>query len=180
MRSLVSITGIMMTILGVWCFLNEGVSFKAFAFPIGAGMLITGVIESMMHLSVRNKIENMAWLLSESFIMAVLGVIVLLNFVATESMAMVFFGLWMIAVGCIRVVGGMALRDYHDNAWKWTLGWGVLSLLIGIYHFANYTFFNISLGILIGIDFCLQGVNVLSLGVSMPHIKKNRKRIERS
>ncbi len=173
MRILTIISGVFLILTGLWCFANQGVAFAALAFVLGIIMLINGIIGIVAFTKIKEKQGGLEWTLSEAMLSTVLGCIVLSNQLATDLIIIMFFGMWIMFSGCNRIVGALVLKKQGHVAWNWTMGLGVLSFLAGTYSFFNSTLAGLTLGILIGIFFLIQGCNVLTLGVAMPHEKKH-------
>ncbi len=173
MRVLTIISGVIVILTGLWCVANQGVAFAALAFILGSVMVINGIIGATAFVKMKNRPEGMGWALSDALMGIVLGCIVLSNQLATDLMIIMFFGMWMLFSGCNRIVGSLTLRKQENISWSWTMGLGVISTLAGIYSFLNSNFAGITLGILIGIFFLIQGTNVLTFGIGMPHAKRH-------
>ena len=80
----------------------------------------------------------------------------------------VFFGMWILFCGIMRIVASLYLILIKNNAWIFTLALGVVSTSFGVYAFFNNIAADISIIILTGIIFLLQGINVLVYGIFIP------------
>lgn len=174
MRILTNFSGIVLILTGLWCFINQGVTFAGIAFVLGIVMIINGAIVTAAFLKRKNRMEKMAWVLSESMLVMILGGVVLSNQLSTDLTVVIFFGMWMLFSGCNRVVGALTLKKQEDHAWSWTMGLGVLCVLAGIYSFLNPILAGLAVSVVVGIYFLIQGVNMLALGISLPHVKRRR------
>lgn len=172
MRILTIVSGVMMILTGLWCFANQGVAYAGLAFIIGIIMVINGIIELLAFVNRKNKLVGMDWVLAEATMAIILGIIVLSNQLATDLIIIMFFGMWMLFSGCNRIVGALMLKKQEDKAWRWIMSLGCLSALAGIYSFWNPILAGLTVGILIGIFFLIQGSNVLTLGIAMPCVKR--------
>jgi len=171
MRILTIVSGIAMILTGLWCVANQGVAFAALAFVLG--MVIRGIIGAAAFIKMKKRPEGMGWAIADAMINIILGCIVLSNQLATDMVIAVFFGMWMLFSGCNRIVGSLTLKKQEDKAWSWTMGLGVIGTVAGIYSFFSCNFAVLALGVLIGIFFLIQGTNVLTLGITMPHAKRH-------
>lgn len=173
MRILTIISGIMMILTGLWCVANQGVAFAALAFVLGIAMLINGIIVAGAFIKMKKRPEGMGWVLSDALVGIILGCIVLSNQLVTDLIIVMFFGMWMLFSGSNRIVGSMTLKKQENKSWGWTMGLGVISTTAGIFSFLNASFVGIALGILIGVFFLIQGINILTFGISMAHVKRH-------
>lgn len=176
MRILKICSGLMLIFTGIWCFANQGVTFQALAFVLGIVMIITGIIGALTFATIKHRPEGLGWMFSESLITIILGIVVLSGQLATELTISVFFGMWLLFSSSNRIVGAITMRRQKSLAWSWTLGFGALGLCVGIYAFINSTFAWMSAGMLVALVFLTYGINVLTMGIALPHVKSKRKR----
>lgn len=172
MRIVTILAGVLMLLSGVWCFANPGASFMSLAFVLGIVMIITGMTGAATYFTEKNRNPEGGWVISESILTFILGCIVLSNQLLVDAMVVIFFGMWLIFSGCLRVVAAFQLRKLQENSWHWTLGFGVAASLMGLYGFINPITLGLSVGLLVGAFFVVQGANVLVIGINMPHKKK--------
>jgi len=172
MRIVTILAGVLMLVSGVWCFANPGASFMSLAFVLGIVMIITGLTGAAIYFTEKNRNPEGGWVISESILTFILGCIVLSNQLLVDAMVGIFFGMWLIFSGCLRVVAAFQLRKLQEKAWHWTLGFGVVASLMGLYAFINPIALGLSVVLLVGAFFVVQGANVLVIGINMPHKKK--------
>ena len=172
MRVLTIISGLLMLLAGVWCFANPGASFLSLAFVLGIVMMLAGLIGSVNYFTEKNRNAESGWVIAESILTFILGCIVLSNQIVVDAMVAIFFGMWLLFSGCLRIVAAFQLKKLKEKAWHWTLGFGIMASLIGLYAFINPITFGLSVILLVGAFFITQGANVLVIGINMPHKKK--------
>jgi len=199
MRLLTVISGVLLVATGVFGVANQGVSFLAIAFIIGIVMIFAGTIQASGYIYgryssreeivpegadepsaqkqyVRTQNNSHGWILIDSLVTFVLGLLVLSNLLKAEIAVVSVFGMWMLNAGIRRMV----ISSYIDRSKKpinfyWTLGTGLLNTVAGIYAFYNDTIFQLPLATLLGGFFVLQGISTLELGIHMPHRTKANK-----
>ncbi|MGP1569430.1 MAG: HdeD family acid-resistance protein [Eubacteriales bacterium] len=176
MRILKILSGLLLIFTGIWCFANQGVSFNALAFVLGIVMIIVGIIGASTFLFMKNRPEGLGWLVSESLITVILGIVVLSGLLATEIVISVFFGMWLIFSSANRIVGSLTMLRQKSPAWGYILALGTLGLIIGIYAFINLVVATLSVGILVSCFFFIYGINVFAMGVALPHVRRKRKK----
>jgi uncharacterized membrane protein HdeD (DUF308 family) len=174
MRIITIISGILFVLSGLWCIVNQGVTFAALAFVLGLVMMIVGIIGVISFFSIKDRLD-MAWALEEAIITIILGGIVLSNQLATELLVVMFFGMWLLFSACNRLIASWTMKKQEHQGWRWICVLAVLSLIAGVYSFFNVTLEGLAMGMLVGIFFLLQGVNILGLGISMPHSHRHNR-----
>lgn len=177
MRIFTIITGVILAITGIWCFANPGTTFLALAFVLGLVMIFSGISGIFTYITIKKKKEAESWVLAEAILATILGVLVLSNQLATDAMIPVFFGMWILFSGILRVLGAFTLRNKEQYRWVWTLVLGIIGILMGIYCFYNAVIAGFAIVILVGITLMLQGINICATGIQMPHkVRANQKK----
>ncbi|MBR0598799.1 HdeD family acid-resistance protein [Sinanaerobacter chloroacetimidivorans] len=174
MRLLKIIAGAILILTGVFCFANQGATFLTIAFILGCAMLISGISGILAYLFIRKNRELSNMVFTEGVMTFLLGSLVLSNQLITEAVVPVFFGLWAIFSGVLRISEAFGLHNKRKRAWQWTLGLGAISILAGIYAFLNSVIASLSVILIIGFIFIIQGANVLIAGIHLPANKKSK------
>jgi len=176
MRIITILSGILMLLAGVWCFANPGASFLSLAFVLGLVMIFAGGTGAINYFTEKNRKAEGSWVISESILTFILGGIVLSNQLLVDAMIAIFFGMWLIFSGCLRVVAAFQLKAQKEETWAWTLGFGIVASLAGLYAFVNANLFGWPVVLLAGGFFVIQGANVMVVGINMPHKKRKHQR----
>ena len=181
MRILTIISGILMVLTGVFCFVNPGQTFLALAFVIGIVMVINGIIHTMAYLIGRgfhNRGDNNGWILTDALITLLLGILVLCNQLVADTAIPMVFGMWILVSGILRIEAATHIdRTRKTGNFMTTLITGVLTVVIGIFGFINPLVMLLNTTILLGIFLAMEGINIIELGIHMPHEKKSYVRI---
>ncbi|MEG1930771.1 MAG: DUF308 domain-containing protein [Anaerovorax sp.] len=183
MRIFTIVTGIILALTGVWCFANPGTTFLAMAFILGIVMIFSGGSEIFTYVFMKKKRSTPSWIIGEAIISILLGIIVLSNQLATDVMVPVFFGLWIMFSGVMRITGAVALKgQVHNKGWLWTLILGMVGTVVGVYCSYNPIAANFAIVLLVGVTFMLQGINICSMGIQMPHKihKGHKEKVEKA
>lgn len=174
MRAITIVMGILLMGTGVWSFANSGVSFLALAFAIGLVMIADGTVEGMTYIYSRggNRQDNNIWMLADSVVTLILGLLVLSGQLAAEVAVPYVFGMWMLFSGILRLVIALNINraKKKSNFW-WTIGTGLVCMLAGVFGFFNSIALNMAVGELLGIFFIIQAITTLEIGFHMPHAK---------
>ena len=175
MKVLTIISGVLLILVGVFCFANPGETFLALAFAIGIIMVMSSVIQGVAYVQGRgkNRSDNNGWILTDAVITFLLGILILLNQIAADVAVPMVFGLWVMFSGVLRLVTATQINrvQKRSNFW-WTMATGALCMAGGLYAFFDPELGNLTIAVLLGILLVLQGISVLELGIHMPHEKK--------
>ena len=176
MRILTIGTGILLTLLGVFCIANAGLAFLSMAFPIGIVLIIVGMAECFSYKKSLENEEEKHWLLIEGMTTFILGVVVLTGQLAADIAVPVVFGMWVMISGIrglvllsqVKFDRANKVRDYD---YYWDLITNILNLVIGLYTFFNNVLYPLTVLAILGLCFIVQGVNVIKIGYDLTYIK---------
>ena len=176
MRILTIIGGILMVLTGAFCFSSTGQTFLAFAFVVGLVMVLNGTIHAVAYLSGRglhNKGDNNGWILTDALITLLLGILVLCNQLVADTAIPMVFGMWVLVTGILRIEAATHInKEKKQKNFRVTMITGVLTTLIGLFGFINPLVAWLSTTFLLGFFMVMQGINIIELGINMPHEKK--------
>ena len=167
MRILTLASGAIFIFSGIFCFANPGATILSISFILGLAMVFFGISGISTYIMNRKIHETSGWILEETIITTILGIMVLTNRVVTDDVIPIFFGMWIMFAGVMRIVEAFTLRYKGSKVWSFSLGFGILSVLAGIYAFINPISNMISLPALIGVFFIIQGLNIIATGIHM-------------
>lgn len=176
MRILTIIGGILMVLTGAFCFSSPGQTFLALAFIVGLVMVLNGTIHAVAYLSGRglhNKGDNNGWILTDALITLLLGILVLCNQLVADTAIPMVFGMWVLVTGILRIEAATHInKEKKLKNFRTTMITGVLTTLIGLFGFINPLVAWLSTTFLLGFFMVMQGINIIELGINMPHEKK--------
>lgn len=181
MRTLTIISGVLMLATGAFCFINQGQTFLALAFVVGIVMVINGIIHTISYIvgrGLNNRGDNNGWILVDALITLLLGILVLCNQLVVDMAIPMVFGMWVLVSGILRVEAATHINiERKRSNFRSTLITGILTVIVGIFGFINPFVAWITTVFLLGIFLCMQGINIIELGINMPHEKKDYIRI---
>ena len=181
MRILTIISGILMVLTAAFCFMNPGQTFLVLAFVIGMVMVLNGIIHSLAYFigrGLHNKGDNNGWILTEALITLILGILILCNQLVVDAAIPMVFGIWVVVSGILRIEASTHInKDKKISNFRITLITGIVTLVVGVLGFINPMMKWLSTAVLLGVFMLIQGINVIELGIDMPHEKKSYIRI---
>ena len=84
------------------------------------------------------------------------------------------FGMWMLVAGILRIEASTHIdKERKRSNFRTTMITGILTVLVGLFGFINPLVQWMTTAVLLGIFLVMQGVNVIELGIHMPHEKKS-------
>lgn len=176
MRIWTIVSGILMVLTGAFCFMNPGQTFLSLAFIVGIVMVINGLIHAMAYFigrGLHNKGDNNGWILTDALITLILGILILCNQLVVDSAIPMVFGIWMLVSGILRIEAGTHINKQKKLLnFRTTMITGTLTVLVGLFGFINPLVEWMTTAVLLGVFLVMQGVNIIELGINMPHEKK--------
>lgn len=181
MRILTIISGILMVLASAFCFMNPGQTFLVLAFIVGMVMVINGLIHALAYFigrGLHNKADNNGWILTDALITLLLGILILCNQLVADIAIPMVFGMWVLVSGILRIEASTHINPAKKKVnFITTLSTGILTVLVGIFGFINPMIGWMSIAVLLGMFMLMQGINIIELGINMPHEKKSYIRI---
>ena len=181
MKILTLAGGILMVATGVFCFVNPGQTFLTMAFVIGSVMVINGLIHSLGFLLARGRFgigDNNGWIIIDAVLTLLLGILILCNQLTVDIAIPMIFGMWVLVSGLLRVEASTRInRQKKPGNFKAALITGIITVIVGLFGFINPLVSWLTVVILLGMFLCMQGINIIELGINMPHEKKSYVRV---
>lgn len=177
MRSLTIFSGILMLATGAMCFILTGQTFQSIAFVVGIVMVINGIIHALAYLvgrGLHNKGDNNGWILVDSLITLVLGILILCNQLVVDAAIHMVFGMWLLVSGSLRIEAASHINvEKKKMNFRSTMITGILTVVVGIFGFINPIIAWFPVVFILGIFLVMQGINIIELGINMPHEKRD-------
>ena len=177
MRILTIISGILMVLTGAFCLMNPGQTFLSLAFVVGLIMVLNGLIHALAYFigrGLHNRGDNNGWILTDALLTLLRGILILCNQLVADTAIPLVFGMWMLVAGILRIEASTHIdKERKRSNFRTTMITGILTVLVGLFGFINPLVQWMTTAVLLGIFLVMQGVNVIELGIHMPHEKKS-------
>lgn len=175
MKIFTMIAGLILTILGVFCIAESGLSFLAVAFPVGLVMMFVGIVECFAYKKVAETEERKHFIFIDGLTTFFIGFVSISGCLTIDLAVVVAFALWSMVAG-IRVIG-LLIEDKSYKEEEKDLNFycmvivSALNLLLGIYGFFNSMLLEVTVLMMVGLCCAVQGLNVIRIGFDIPYIK---------
>lgn len=175
MKTFTMIAGFILTVLGIFCIAESGVSFLAVAFPVGIVMMLVGIVECLAYKKVSETEERKHFIFIDGLTTFFIGFVSISGCLTVDMAVVVTFALWSLVAG-IRVIGlliedGSYKEEEKDLNFYCMLIVSALNMLIGIYGFFNSMALEVTVLMMVGLCCAVQGLNVIRIGFDIPYIK---------
>lgn len=170
MRIATILSGIILIGTGIWCFAHPGETFLPLAFILGIVILVSGINNIISFTVYRKLTEHAFWQLADGILSVVLSGIIISGLLITDSIAVIFFGMWIMFSGVLKITASFVIKKMKIYGWYWVLIFGVLSLIAGVCAFVNPLADGLAVVMIIGGAFVLQGANLMIMGVQMKKV----------
>lgn len=157
-RILWLISGILMIVAGIFCFIYPIGTLWYLAFIMGVVMLLSGILDIVMYARMGHLFPGSGWVLADGILTIILALFVLGNQYITAVNLPFVFGIWVIFSGITRLINSTEIRRAGAQGWGWMIAHGILDILFGMFCFIEPAVGSIAIGILVGVSFLLQGV----------------------
>lgn len=173
-KILMFILGVLVLIGGIFCVARPGLTFLSMVWLIGVVMFFHA-IEDMVTYSERKQlgIAN-GWNLAGSIISFICGLAIIVSGYAefvTGITLLYFLFTWLIIAGIINIIIAFKIKklkntgdpalNYVGKKWGWQLVLGILVVIAGCFGFAHPFFSMLSIGMIVGIDIMVSGINMM-------------------
>ena len=166
-----------MVLTGAFCLMNPGQTFLSLAFVVGLIMVLNGLIHALAYFigrGLHNRGDNNGWILTDALLTLLLGILILCNQLVADTAIPLVFGMWMLVAGILRIEASTHIdKERKRSNFRTTMIIGILTVLVGLFGFINPLVQWMTTAVLLGIFLVMQGVNVIELGIHMPHEKKS-------
>lgn len=173
MRIVNVIMGVILTLLGVFSIANAGLTFISMAFPIGVILTAIGIAECVSYRSRDEDEEDRHWVLIDGLTTFILGIVVLTGQLAADIAVPVVFGMWSMIAGIryLVIITHVDIKEEKNLDFYWTVVVAIFNFVAGLYTFFNTSLFNLSVLMMLGILFIIQGINVIKVGMDTVYRK---------
>ena len=170
MKIVTIVSGIVLTLAGIWSIALPGVSYASMAFLLGVAMLIHGICEILNCVTEHRSSNASGYIFAEGIFTIILSFIVLGDQLIADVMVPMFFGMWLLMSGLMHIMQALAVRKKGEKNWKLALGFGILNGIFGCSGLLHSVAAALPLVRLLGCYFLMQGISVIVMGLHVKNI----------
>lgn len=166
MKVVTIITGVLTTILGVYCVFRPGVAALSLAWMLGLVLVVAGLNITISYFS---KKEGSGWDAFFGILSIIGGIVLFCNFYGrffADAIIIYFIMAFVLISGILRVMGSWKMKG-QKQPWVAGMVLGVLSILVAVIALFHPLMGAAMVGYMVAFTIITQGVNTLSLGFSM-------------
>jgi uncharacterized membrane protein HdeD (DUF308 family) len=163
---LLILTGVLSVVAGIIILVQPGGSLAALAVIAGIYLLLDGIFEIVSAFFRGTRNRGLVALLG--VLTTIVGVLLIRHPVSGVVFVAILIGLWLITVGVIRLI--TAFEELEHRFWHGLAG--VLEIVGGIVIVAVPGIGYVTLAILVGISFILNGIGLATLGWGLREVRE--------
>lgn len=158
------IQGILMVLLGFYCFSNPADVLAGISLWFGLITLITG-ITGLFGWIFAGSGERDGGSLLWSILTAIFGILILMHLLAAMKAITIIFGLWILFSGFTLISSGWNLRKEHFFGWLIII-LGILAVIAGFMMITNIGSGAEGVSTILGLSVFFSGIGLIILSVS--------------
>ncbi len=152
------VTAILLIVLGVLCIANPGASFLSTAWIMGLIILLSGISQFIMGLTLGRMLPNAGMTTLMGLLQIIIGVMLLGNDLLASTTLIVAFAMWVMFEGISLAVNAFEYKHFHFGGWWIMLLLGICSIVLGFLALQNPDVTAPSLGMLVGLGILANGI----------------------
>ena len=172
MRIFMAILGIIMAICGISCVCTPVMTFLEAGYFLVILLLVYGIATIIR--SVVEKNYGLPFLFG--ILSVILGVVIMVVpglRLMTDGMLIYIMAAWFLIQGIVEIFVSFKLKKLQEGkGWIWTLIFGIIGVLVGIYSFIHPLLLAFTFGILVGAYFIESGINMIVMALTAPKAEK--------
>lgn len=169
MKALSIVMGILYAIIGILCISRPAFTAGILAYIIAFAFIVSGIWMIVSYFTSRDNFGislHSGWTLAYGIISCISGVLMIIWPVMTNIVLAEILILLIVISGILKIVSAYNSHKL-GSPWGWTLFFGILITVCGIFLLFHPLIGVISIGLAIGISLLIQGINFIILGCSI-------------
>ncbi len=163
---LLLLIGVLSIAAGVTILIKPGDSLATLAVIAGIFLLVDGILELAASLVHGTQSRGMIAVLGA--LTAIVGVLLIRHPIQGIAAIALLIGIWLIAVGVIRIVAAFELDDHRG----WSIFAGAVELIAGIVIVSDPNIGFATLALLAGIAFIVNGMGMFAVGWTLHTLRR--------
>lgn len=164
-KVLVIILGVLLMICGVYFMFRPMLAAGTLGQILGVILIINGIASTVIWFKTKDYPTTSSWLVVGGIASIIFGCIYLANpyvKVFTQTFLLYFIAAGFVVGGICRIIGSFKIKDAAKNWWVGLL-MGILFVIAGICSFAQPLGLALAIGLLLGINMLICGIDMITL-----------------
>ena len=163
------IFSVLLIIFGVIIIMNPAGTMTAFALIISIVMIITGLTNIFLFMSLRD-FKGSIYYLIEGGISIILGIMLLSSQSALENLLPLLVGFWIALKSVTAVVTAIEWKKRSYPAWKSLMTGGIIGILLALLIAAVPKIVSVYISLVLGIAMIIVGVVIILFVINLRRI----------
>lgn len=157
------LSGIILTLSGVYCLFKPAVTLLSLSFMIGFVILFNG-ITAFSHYFIERDFPGSGWLLFDGILGTVFGILLLFTNMSSYLAIFlpIFFSIWIVIFGIFKICNSIDVKKLGEKNWYMMTIIGILCVILGIAMWIKPIISAFAISLIIGIYLIIAGVSTLT------------------
>lgn len=164
-RVLWCLVGVFLVVTGIYFLIHPSATMVSIAWMFGLAMLVSGAVNCLIYLSNRRYYIDSTWLLANSVIDLLIGVLFLCSDWIAAAFLPILFGVWAVVSGVIKLVNAAMIRRMQMPTWGGLLVVGLVLLVFGVAVFFRPVLAAVAVSAIVAIVLITQGLLAIVRGL---------------
>ena len=167
MKIFTIILGVIMAICGISCICTPVITFMEAGYFLVVLLLIYGIAAVVR--AIMDKEYGLPFLFGIiSLILAIVIMVVPGLKLMTDGMLVYIMAVWFLLQGVVNIFISLKQKKIAEGqGWIWTMIFGIIGVLVGIYSLMHPMLMAFTVGILVGVYFIESGINMIVMACSI-------------
>jgi len=167
---LMLLSGILLCVLGFWVILSPLQSYLSLSITFAAGMMMTGLFETVFAMISIRHIERWGWLLASGLIDLAIGSYLFTYPTITMMLLPIIVGFWLLVRGIMGIGSALDMRAYGIGSWGWIMFNSLVIIFFSVGILAYPAFGIANLIVWTGMAFLGAGIFRVVISFKVRHI----------
>lgn len=164
---LLSISGALFLLLGLWVSTTPATSFLALIFLFQLSFLFSGLFEIMYALSNKSVLDNWGWILGGGVLNVLFALILATHPSLSATVFPIYVGFILLFRSMIGISWAVDMKRWNVHGWRWTMFTAFLGIIFSSVIIFNPLFGGIAIVYYTAITLMLWGVVLILLSLGM-------------
>lgn len=167
---LLSISGTLFILLGIWVSNTPATSFLALIFLFQLSFLFAGTSEIIYALSNRKAVDNWGWILGGGILNVLFALILVAHPGLSAAVLPIYVGFILLFHSMIGISWAVDMKRWNLSSWRWTMFTAILGIIFSSIMILNPLFGSLAIVYYTAITLMLWGLVQIFLSIGMKRL----------